>query len=124
MGVSILVVDDESDVAELFRQRFRREARRGVVELYFAGSGADALSLLERTFEAPPEYLLADVNMPGMSGIELVAEAKARWPGMQAIMITAYGDEDTRSRAQEAGADGFLTKPVDFGALKTELIAD
>ncbi|HVM81149.1 MAG TPA: response regulator [Stellaceae bacterium] len=120
MSVSILVVDDEPDVAELFRQRFRHEARQGTYVLHFAASGEDALG---RLAEVRPELIviLSDINMPGMDGLTLLRELKQRRPDLPVMMVTAYGDEDRRRRAAEAGAADFLTKPVDFDALKARL---
>jgi CheY-like chemotaxis protein len=120
VSVSILVVDDEPDVAELFRQRFRHEARQGTYVLHFAASGEDALG---RLAEVRPELIviLSDINMPGMDGLTLLRELKRRRPDLPVMMVTAYGDEDRRRRAAEAGAADFLTKPVDFDALKAQL---
>ncbi|HMK69117.1 MAG TPA: response regulator [Stellaceae bacterium] len=120
MTVSILVVDDEPDVAELFRQRFRREAREGTYVLHFAISGEEALALFA---EVRPELIviLSDINMPGMDGLTLLRELKLRRPDLPVMMVTAYGDEERRRRAAETGAADFLTKPVDFDALKTQL---
>jgi CheY-like chemotaxis protein len=121
MVASLLVVDDEADVAELFRQRFRREARQGTYVLHFAVSGHEVLELL--TDEIPPELLavLSDINMPGMDGLELLAEIKHRQPDLPVMMVTAYGDDDRRRQASELGASGFITKPVDFAQLKEQL---
>jgi len=123
MVVSILVVDDEADVAELFRQRFRREARQGTYVLHFAQSGDHALQLLDE--EIKPELLavLSDINMPGMDGLDLLGEIKQRFPDLPVMMVTAYGDNERRRRAQELGAAEFLTKPVDFETLKEQLRA-
>ena len=120
MSVSILVVDDEPDVAELFRQRFRREARQGLYVLHFAASGEEALDQLD---EVRPELIviLSDINMPGMDGLTLLNEVKRRRPDLPVMMVTAYGDDERRRRATEGGAVDFLTKPVDFDALKQNL---
>ena len=120
MSVSILVVDDEPDVAELFRQRFRREARQGTYVLHFAASGEEALDQLS---EVRPELIviLSDINMPGMDGLALLREIKRRRPDLPVMMVTAYGDDERRRRAAEDGAMDFLTKPVDFDALKESL---
>jgi CheY-like chemotaxis protein len=121
MSVSILVVDDEPDVADLFRQRFRREARDGTYVMHFAGSAEEALDQLAE--EIVPELiaLLSDINMPGMDGLELLREVKQRRPGLAVMMVTAYGDDERRRRASELGAFEFLTKPVDFDRLKEQL---
>jgi CheY-like chemotaxis protein len=119
--VSILVVDDEADVAELFRQRFRRESRQGTYVLHFAGSGGEALELLADEIEPTLLAVLSDVNMPGMDGLELLGEIKLRFPGLPVMMVTAYGDDERRRRASELGASEFLTKPVDFDRLKEQL---
>jgi CheY-like chemotaxis protein len=118
MSVSILVVDDEPDVAELFRQRFRREVRQGDYVLHFAASGEAALEQL--TGEIQPELIviLSDINMPGMDGLTLLGEVKRRFPDLPVMMITAYGDDERRRRADNLGAADFLSKPVDFDRLR------
>lgn len=121
MSVSILVVDDEPDVAELFRQRFRREARQGTYVLHFAGSGEEALGMLAEEIEPQLIVILSDINMPGMDGLALLREIKARRPGMPVMMVTAYGDDERRRLAGQYGAADFITKPVDFDLLKTQL---
>jgi CheY-like chemotaxis protein len=121
MSVRILMVDDEPDAQELFRQNFRREIRNGVYSFDFALSGEAALELLHG--RAPPKVVLvlSDINMPGMSGIELLAEIRKTWPEVGVFMITAYGDDATESKARELGAARFMTKPVDFEVLKNDL---
>jgi CheY-like chemotaxis protein len=121
MTARILMVDDEPDAQELFRQNFRREIRKGLYAFDFALSGEAALTVLNG--QAPPEVVmvLSDINMPGMTGIELLAVIRERWPGVSVFMITAYGDDATASKARDLGAERFLTKPVDFGRLKEDL---
>ena len=121
MSVSILVVDDEPDVAELFRQRFRREARQGTYVLHFSYSGEEALAKLDDGIRPQLIVILSDINMPGMDGLALLHEIKQRWPELPVIMITAYGDDERRRRADQYGAAEFLTKPVDFELLKERL---
>ena len=121
MPVSILIVDDEPDVAELFRQRFRREARQGTYVLHFAASGEEALSMLENEIEPQLIVILSDINMPGMDGLTLLQEVKRRRPDLPVMMVTAYGDDERRRRASECGAAEFITKPVDFDLLKRRL---
>src|SRR6201997_2806677 len=121
MSVSILVVDDETDVAELFRQHFRREARQGTYVLHFAYSGEEALGKLAAGIEPPPIVILSDINMPVMDGLELLREIKTRQPDLPVMMVTAYGDDERRRLAGEYGAAEFLTKPVDFESLKAQL---
>jgi len=121
MSVSILAVDDESDVAELFRQRFRRETRQGTYVLHFALSAGEALDKLARGIEPQLIVILSDINMPGMDGITLLREIKERRPDLPVMMVTAYGDEERRRRASEYGAAEFITKPVDFDFLKAQL---
>jgi CheY-like chemotaxis protein len=121
MSVSILVVDDEPDVADLFRQRFRREARQGTYVMHFAGSGEEALKRLADEIEPTPIAILSDINMPGMDGLQLLAEVKRRFPDLAIMMVTAYGDDERRRRADELGAADFITKPVDFDLLKEQL---
>ena len=121
MSVSILVVDDEPDVAELFRQRFRRETRQGTYVMHFAGSGEQALDLLAGEVHPTLIVILSDINMPGMDGLQLLGEIKQRRPDLPVMMVTAYGDDERRRRAQELGAFEFITKPVDFDLLKEQL---
>jgi CheY-like chemotaxis protein len=121
MSVSILVVDDEPDVPDLFRQRFRREARQGQYVLHFAASGEEALDQLADEIEPQLIVILSDINMPGMDGLELLREVKQRRPDLPVMMVTAYGDDERRRRAAEFGAAQFITKPVDFELLKSQL---
>ena len=118
---SIIVVDDEPDVADLFRQRFRREARQGTYVMHFAASGEAALALLSGEIEPGVIVILSDINMPGMDGLQLLGEIKERFPDLPVMMVTAYGDDERRRRASELGAAEFLTKPVDFDFLKAQL---
>ena len=121
MSVSILVVDDEPDVAELFRQRFRRETRQGTYVMHFANSGKEALDKLATGIEPQLIVILSDINMPVMDGLELLREIKTRRPELPVMMVTAYGDDERRRLAGEYGAAEFITKPVDFDLLKTQL---
>jgi CheY-like chemotaxis protein len=121
MSVSILIVDDEPDVAEMFRQRFRREARQGTYVLHFAASGEEALDKLANGVRPELIVILSDINMPGMDGLSLLREIKKQRPDLPVMMVTAYGDEERRRQAAEAGALQFLSKPVDFDLLKEEL---
>ena len=121
MSASIIVVDDEPDVADLFRQRFRREARQGTYVMHFAASGEAALALLSGEIEPGVIVILSDINMPGMDGLQLLGEIKERFPDLPVMMVTAYGDDERRRRASELGAAEFLTKPVDFDFLKAQL---
>jgi CheY-like chemotaxis protein len=121
MVASILVVDDEADVAELFRQLFRREARQGTYVLHFANSGDHALQILDDAIEPELLAILSDINMPGMDGLTLLERVKQRFPDLPVMMVTAYGDDERRRRASQLGAAEFLTKPVDFDHLKGQL---
>jgi CheY-like chemotaxis protein len=121
VSVSILVVDDEPDVAELFRQRFRRETRQGTYVMHFAASGGEALDRLSEAIEPTLMAVLSDINMPGMDGLTLLGEIKQRFPDLPVMMVTAYGDDERRRRAAEQGAAEFITKPVDFDQLKARL---
>ena len=121
MSLSILIVDDEPDVAELFRQRFRREVRQGLYVLHFAYSAEEALEKLYTGILPQIIVILSDINMPGMDGLALLREIKRRWADLPVMMVTAYGDDERRRRAGEHGAAEFITKPVDFDLLKERL---
>jgi CheY-like chemotaxis protein len=121
MTVSILTVDDEADIAELFRQHFRREVRQGLYALHFADSAEEALQMLADGIRPQLIVILSDINMPGMDGLSLLREVKKSRPEMPVMMVTAYGDDERRRQAQEFGAAEFLTKPVDFDLLKEQL---
>ena len=121
MSFLILVVDDEPDVEILFRQQFRRDLRAGRFNMEFAQSAPAALERIEMAADASLIMILSDINMPGMSGLELLPKAKALRPSVPVIMITAYGDADTKRKALEKGADSLLTKPIDFTALRSEI---
>jgi len=121
VSVSILVVDDEPDVADLFRQRFRRESREGKYVMHFATSGEQALDRLADEIEPTLIAVLSDINMPGMDGLELLGAIKQRRPDLPVIMVSAYGDDERRRCASELGACQFITKPVDFDRLKEQL---
>jgi CheY-like chemotaxis protein len=119
----ILVVDDEPDVEALFRQHFRRDLRDGRFAMEFAQSAPAALRCISDAGTASLILILSDINMPGMSGLELLPKAKAVRPDVPIIMITAYGDADTKRKALESGADALFTKPIDFGMLRSEIDA-
>jgi CheY-like chemotaxis protein len=119
----ILVVDDEPDVEALFRQHFRRDLRDGRFAMEFAQSAPAALQCISEAGAASLILILSDINMPGMSGLELLPKAKAVRPDVPIIMITAYGDADTKRKALESGADALFTKPIDFGMLRSEIDA-
>jgi CheY-like chemotaxis protein len=121
MPVSILIVDDEPDVAVLFRQQFRRETREGVYVLHFALSASEALDRLASEIEPQLIVILSDINMPEMDGLALLREIKKSRPELPVMMLTAYGDDDRRRRAAESGAADFVTKPVDFDFLRIRL---
>ena len=119
--MKILIVDDELDVEMLFRQKFRQEVKSSKIELVFAFSGKEALELLEK--ENPPNvmYVFSDINMPGMTGLELLEQVRIRFPQIKISMISAYGDKENHDRAMQSGAKEFFTKPIDFNSLKKEI---
>ena len=121
MSVSIMVVDDEPDMAELFRQRFRREVREGQYVMHFASSAEEALGRLDDGIRPELIVILSDINMPGMDGLGLLRAVKHRYAELPVIMVTAYGDDERRRKASEYGAAEFVTKPVDFDLLKQHL---
>ena len=121
MQLLILVVDDEPDVEALFRQHFRRDLREGRFTMDFAQSAPAALQCISEAAAASLILILSDINMPGMSGLDLLPKAKAARPDVPIIMITAYGDADTKRKALESGADALFTKPIDFTMLRSEI---
>jgi CheY-like chemotaxis protein len=114
-------VDDEPDVEALFRQQFRRDLRAQRFVMDFANSAAEALSRIASTIEQSLILILSDINMPGMTGLEMLPKVKEMRPDVPVIMITAYGDADTKRKALEGGAEGVLTKPIDFALLREEI---
>ena len=121
MNLLILVVDDEPDVEVLFRQQFRRDLRAGRFTMEFSQSAPAALHRISDAGDRSLILLLSDINMPGMSGLELLPKARAARPDVPIIMITAYGDAETKRKALENGAEALLTKPIDFGTLRSEI---
>ncbi len=121
MNLLILVVDDEPDVEVLFRQQFRRDLRAGRFVMEFARSAHAALQRITEAGEGSLILILSDINMPGMTGLDLLPLAKNLRPDTPFIMITAYGDTETRRKALERGAEALLTKPIDFVILRNEI---
>jgi CheY-like chemotaxis protein len=121
VSVLVLVVDDEPDVEALFRQQFRRDLRAERFIMDFANSAPDALARVGETREHSLILILSDINMPGMTGLEMLPKVKEIRPEVPVIMITAYGDADTKRKALENGASGLLTKPIDFSLLREEI---
>ena len=121
MNLLILVVDDEPDVEALFRQHFRHDLRAGRFTMEFAYSATAAIDRIENAAEVSLILILSDINMPGMSGLELLPKAKALRPDVPVILITAYGDAETKQKALEGGAEALLTKPIDFPTLRSEI---
>ena len=121
MSVLVLVVDDEPDVEALFRQQFRRDLRAQRFMMDFASSAADALARIAGTIEQSLILILSDINMPGMTGLEMLPKVKQLRPEVPVIMITAYGDAETKRKAIASGASGLLTKPIDFSQLREEI---
>jgi CheY-like chemotaxis protein len=121
VNLLILVVDDEPDVEVLFRQQFRHDLRAGRFTMKFTQSAPAALQCMRDAANASLILILSDINMPGMSGLELLPKAKAARPDVPIIMITAYGDAETKRKALEGGAEALLTKPIDFVMLRDEI---
>jgi|SRR5210317_690161 CheY-like chemotaxis protein len=117
----ILVVDDEKDVELLFKQKFRREVKSNKLELVFAFSGQEALDFLGTNDPPKVVYIFSDINMPGMTGLELLDIVKEKYPNIKVSMISAYGDQQNYEKAIQSGAKEFFTKPIDFVSLKKEI---
>jgi CheY-like chemotaxis protein len=121
VSVLVLVVDDEPDIEALFRQQFRRDLRAQRFVMDFAISAAEALARIADTIEQSLILILSDINMPGMTGLEMLPKVRAMRPDVPVIMLTAYGDPETRRKAIASGATGLLTKPIDFSLLREEI---
>lgn len=119
--MKILIVDDEQDVEIMFLQKFRKEIKSKLLEVEFAFSGQQALDYLGQSGSPDVVYVFSDINMPGMSGLELLENIKTKFPHIQVSMISAYGDKENYNKAIKSGAKGFFTKPVDFESLKNEI---
>ncbi len=119
--MKFLVVDDETDIELLFQQKFRKEIRSGGLELVFAFSGQQALEVIGSSEPPDVVYVFSDINMPGMTGLELLGVIKEKYPAIHVSMISAYGDADNHRKAMESGAKEFFTKPIDFDSLKMEI---
>jgi CheY-like chemotaxis protein len=121
MSTYVVVVDDEPDVESMFRQQFRRDLRSGRFVMEFALSASAALEQVKAIPDPSLILILSDINMPGMTGLEMLPKVKAERPNVPVIMITAYGDDATRKKAAELGAAGLLSKPIDFSLLRQEI---
>jgi CheY-like chemotaxis protein len=119
--MKFLIVDDEKDVEILFRQKLRKEIRSGEIDLEFAFSANEALDILRGHKQPEVMYIFSDINMPGMTGLELLERVKEEFPNIKVSMISAYGDSENYERAMSSGAKGFFTKPIDFDTLKEEI---
>ena len=119
--MKLLVVDDEIDIQFLFEQKFRKEIKSGKVQIIYAVNGSSALELMESIRDQTEYLVLTDINMPEMTGLELLKEVKARYPNLKVFMITAYGDESNYNKAINMGADDYFTKPLKFDLLKEKL---
>lgn len=117
----LMVVDDESDMQFLFRQKFRKEIKSGEMQISFALSGHSALQIIEELENRSEYFILTDINMPGMTGIELLKKVKSKYPDQKVIVITAYGDEENYNLAKKYGADDYFTKPLKFNQLREKL---
>lgn len=117
-----MVVDDERDVQMLFKQKFRRELKQNQITLDFAFSAEEALEYLQDKLTHCLVLVLADINMPGMNGLELLKIIKERFPNLKVFMITAYDDEDNYLIARNYGADEYITKPIEFDKLKEKIL--
>lgn len=119
----IMVVDDELDVTDLFKQRFRKEMQANRVEFIFQHSAEEALETLTNNGSMDVVLILSDINMPGMNGLELLHILKTTNPTIKVIMVTAYNDDENFSQAMKYGADGFINKPIDFTTLKEQIMS-
>ncbi len=121
--IHIMVVDDELDIEPLFRQKFRKEIREGLISFHFAFSGEEALEYLRQAAAADLVLILSDINMPGISGLELLKILKDDFNHLKVFMITAYDDKEKYEQAVRYGAEEYFSKPIDFEKLKTEIFS-
>ena len=122
---NVMIVDDEEDAGSLYKQQFRKEVKNGEMHLHIALSGFEALEILEKINRDRPLIILSDINMPGMSGIELLKIIKERWPDLRVVMVSAYAGNDTyKKEAELYGADDFLSKPIDFDIIKSKVFVN
>ena len=119
--LKMLVVDDETDIEFLFRQKFRKDLKDTKVVFEFANSAEDAINFLKNRNPFDIVLVLSDINMPGMTGLELLRKIKDQFPSLKVFMVTAYGDENNYNKAKEYGADDFITKPIDFEQLREKI---
>jgi YesN/AraC family two-component response regulator len=119
--LKLIIVDDEIDIRFLFQQKFRKEIKSGEMQIHFALNGFAALELLESIENHKEYFILTDINMPEMTGLELLKEIKLRYPTLKVIMVTAYGDEQYFNLAKQLGAEDYFTKPLEFNLLKSKL---
>ncbi|HRH33965.1 MAG TPA: response regulator [Catalimonadaceae bacterium] len=122
--MKVLVVDDEQDVKDLFLQQFRKEIKSGLITTLFAHSGDDALRILAEREQMDIILIMSDINMPGMTGFELLVKVKSTFPTLKVYMVSAYGDAANMEKARAFGADGFIPKPVDFESLKEKIFTN
>ena len=120
--IKILIVDDEQDVEQLFRQKFRRELKGGEFSFHFAFDGHEAMHFLRTLDPFDLVMVLSDINMPGMTGLEILKTIRSEFPTVRVMMVTAYGDDSNYNKSMENGASEFVTKPVDFALLKEKII--
>ena len=120
--MKIMIVDDERDVEILFRQQFRKEVREGTIQLCYAFSAEEALEYLSTTRPPDVVWILSDINMPGMTGLELLKKVKHQYPEIRVSMITAYGDDRNYQTAMSTGAEFYFTKPIDFDQIKKDVL--
>jgi CheY-like chemotaxis protein len=121
--IHIMVVDDERDMERLFLQKFRKLIKAGTLRFHFVFSGEEALDYLRSTTAADLVLILSDINMPGMSGIDLLGAIKKQYPHLKVFMITAYDDKEKYQKSLSLGAEQYLTKPIDFQRLQTEILS-
>jgi two-component system, response regulator, stage 0 sporulation protein F len=120
--MKFLVVDDESDVELLYQQKLRKEIKSGLIQMEFAFSGEEALGLLRKQIPLETKYVFSDINMPGMSGLELLDHIKREFPSVKVSMVSAYNDNENYQYALKSGAKEFFVKPINFSALKEEIM--
>lgn len=117
----IIIVDDEKSVQFLYDKVFKKEVESDIYKIIFCISGEEALKVINSEEKDEIKLIISDINMPGISGFELLQEVRKVLPLIPIFMSSAYTDTERQSLAKELGANDYITKPVDFISLKEKI---